>query len=1190
MYHYDLRGYQCFNKNRPNQQIACGGVAIYCKDFYSVTQIPLDTNIEAVAISVLYERQQISIINIYLPSNTNITQEDLHNLVQQAPSPRIILGDFNSHNIIWGSETTDSRGRLIEEFAHSRDLILLNSGKKTRFNAYSGNFSVIDLTFCDATLGPFLSWDTDEELYDSDHVPIHITNFHTRSKTQPTTHPKFNYKKANWEQFYNLIQSELNPVANPFTDIDLAVQNFTKLLHKAAYKNIPIIAPKTRSTYVPWWNSDCEQAINARNLAYKRLQRHNNEENLDEYKRLRAKAKFVIKKSKRESWTKFCSTINNEITMSELWRKVRSMKGISSSNYIASIESNGEILTENQDITEAIATFFENTSSDANFSPEFVQHKLREEQSEIENPINSENPINLPITLTELNDALKTCKNSTPGPDNIPYIFLRNLPPVANEYLLGIYNSIYIYNKFPLAWKTATILPIHKQGKSKTNISSYRPISLTCTMCKLLEKVISRRLTWCLERKQLLTNIQSGFRQNRSTHDNIITLESEITEAFLSQQKLLAVSIDIEKAFDMTWRHNIFKQLSEWHITGNILNYIRNFLTERTFEVIVNGVSSTKKMLHNGIPQGSVLSSLLFLIATNKISSHLNIPVKGIMFADDLVIYIRGKNLKTIETSMNQSLEKLQLWVENSGFKLSTKKTTCILFSKHKISSNLPNIKLYNKKIRYVNELNLLGVTFDNQLNWKQHLNNLKASCIKANNIIKVLAHQTWGADSNNLLYIYRCLVRSRIDYGAIGYASAKKTTLNKINSIQTNAVRTSLGAYRTSPVDSILCLASEPPLHYRRKQLTLTYATKIYAMTNNVSHKHTKAKRFQQVTQNSSCIAVPFYERVNRLLAEVQYQIPEMLSIQTPYYPPWTLTPKIDYQLTQYPKSDTHPSISINAFKELASRHDNAEWFYTDASSNQNAVGAAFLSDSVTHKYRLPPESSIFTAELFAIHQALAYILSSTKSVICICTDSLSSLQAIEQLYNKNPLVQMVQHLLHLNQMANKNITMIYVPSHVGIDGNEKADEAARQATEITSDPVKIYTHSDIKMYLKKLVNNLWQQSWNESSRALKSLKPLVQTKPYLPQDRKEQVVLTRLRIGHTRLTHEFLITRNTPPMCDICEEQVSVKHLLEGCGPNSEEESRPMSPSIGEILFQPQHYQMIMQHLKNSNIFNKI
>lgn len=165
---------------------------------------------------------------------------------------------------------------------------------------------------------------------------------------------------------------------------------------------------------------------------------------------------------------------------------------------------------------------------------------------------------NNPITITELRAALCNINNPSPGPDDIPSIFIKNLPESAIEQLLKIYN---ITQVFPDIWMNSLIIPLYKSGKQKLEPSSYRPISLTCCMCKLLEKIVNKRLIWLLEQRNLISHRQSGFRPNRRTLDNLTLLQTEILDSLVNKQETIAVFFDIQSAFEKIWRLKVLEKL-----------------------------------------------------------------------------------------------------------------------------------------------------------------------------------------------------------------------------------------------------------------------------------------------------------------------------------------------------------------------------------------------------------------------------------------------------------------------------------------------------------------------------------------------------------------------------------------------------------------------------------------------------
>ena len=701
---------------------------------------------------------------------------------------------------------------------------------------------------------------------------------------------------------------------------------------------------------------------------------------------------------------------------------------------------------------------------------------------------------------------------------------------------------------------------------------------------------------WYLEKYNLLTACQSGFRKHRSTNDNIIHLESQIHEAFANKQKLLAVFFDIEKAYDITWRHRIIRIIQDWNIIGNISAFIQNFLTNRSFKVRINGVLSNKKILQNGIPQGSVLSTTLFLIAINDIMISISLPVQANLYADDFVIYSKGTNIKTLESLIQQTINNIDTWTNSSGFKLSFEKTKCVLFSRTNQTTQ-PLLTLKGEALSFSNNIKFLGVFFDHKLNWKDHLNHLVLNCTKSINLLKILSHHSWGADMTHLLTIYRSIIRSRIDYGLIAYGSSRKSYLKAAKSIENKALRIITGAFPTTPIESLHCLVGEISLSDRIMSASLSYATKIAASTNNFNYDHTFSDRFKLIYDRNPNIIPPFYERVNRYLTQINFPLPTTIlpSINS-NTTPWTLSPiKLNTELSRYNKRDTHPQIILNAFHQLSTTFMNSEFIYTDASMNSedHSVGTATVTPNATLKFRLPKGSSVYTGEMFAIYQALTNIMNSYREGnYIICSDSLSSLQSIRQLYCHNPLTQLIQQMTYQLHLLNVSVTFVYVPSHIGILGNETADIAARDAaTSPTVETCDIHTQSDLICVLKKSINERWQQKWNNSNAKLKKVKPTINNILPLPPTRRDQVKISRLRLGHTRLTHGHLLAKENQPLCEFCHENITVEHVLIDCPQYVEERRNLKIGHISEALGENIHnLNDTIRFLKAINMYHKI
>lgn len=454
--------------------------------------------------------------------------------------------------------------------------------------------------------------------------------------------------------------------------------------------------------------------------------------------------------------------------------------------------------------------------------------------------------LNAPITEEEIRSILEKSGSTSPGPDDISNDMLKNLPQQGFEYIVDIFNFIWQKGVFPEIWKEAIVIPVQKPGKDNSKAINYRPISLTCNLCKVLEKIVSNRLRWKLEREQLLSANQFGFRENRFTLDHLVIIEAQASEAIIQGGHLLVVSMDMEKAYEMIWKERVIELLGKINIEGHMLDFIKNFLDERFLKVRINNNNSTKMKMENGLPQGSVLSVILFLIAINDIMECIDSPVQPALFADDLTLTCFGKNAEMTIKVMQRSMDKLEIWTNKTGFKFSESKSEYMFISRKKIPDH-PNLLLGNHPLKQKEQLKILGMILDKKLTWVPHITKLKTECLNRINIIKALSSTRHGATKTCLIKIYKTIIQSTLDYGSVLYDGANKNILKSIESVLNSASRLCLGAFRTSPIPSLLVEMGEVSLRDRRKFLCMKYASSISAVPQNPAFA--KIKNYNQNT-----------------------------------------------------------------------------------------------------------------------------------------------------------------------------------------------------------------------------------------------------------------------------------------------------------------------------------------------------
>jgi len=379
---------------------------------------------------------------------------------------------------------------------------------------------------------------------------------------------------------------------------------------------------------VPWWNKDCDKAVRDRNCGYRALRKYPTEDKAIEYKRLRAIACRVIKSAKKECWKRYCGKLGAETAVTEIWRAVHRKTGSNRKRKMPVLEEEGLFATSDLDKAKLCENNFRAVHSGANIG-EAGMRKRNEilEQNRYKLEINNDNSdvCNLFFSLEELHRAIGKGRKTAPGKDGISYEIVKNLSVIVLEEILALMNHIWQEGRLPSAWKHALVVPILKPGKDASKAGSYRPIALTSVLCKIMERMVTDRLVYKLEKKGWFTSVQSGFRRGRSTMDAVTSLDSDIKKAMVNREVLLAVFIDIEKAYDMLWKEGLVIKLYEAGVRGRMINWIQDFLKDRRIQVRVANAFSAGTDIDNGTPQGSVISPVLFNIMINDIFEEIGI-------------------------------------------------------------------------------------------------------------------------------------------------------------------------------------------------------------------------------------------------------------------------------------------------------------------------------------------------------------------------------------------------------------------------------------------------------------------------------------------------------------------------------------------------------------------------------------
>ena len=499
-----------------------------------------------------------------------------------------------------------------------------------------------------------------------------------------------------------------------------------------------------------------------------------------------------------------------------------------------------------------------------------------------------------------------------------------------------------------------------------------------------------------------------------------------------------------------------------------------------------------------------------------------------------------------------------------------------------------PCLFLYKKQIEVVSEKVFLGLTFDPKLSFVPHINTLKAKCQKVLNILKVLSHTQWGADGEVLIQLYRSLVRSKLDYGTIVYGSARPSYLSLLDPIHHAGLRLSTGAFRTSPVQSLYAEANEPPLGIRRIQLAMQYCIRLSDQTNNLAYECVFSDRLSELYNSRKSTIPRFGIRILDHLNNLGVPIEDLMGVPVaPPIPPWIIkTPNVIFDMSVHDKSLTPPEVLKTSLGIILDQYVGFAHIYTDGSKIENTVGSAAVYHNKAARTRLHDGATVFSAEMRAIYLALDIIESNDLDNTIILSDSMSGLMSLSKKKVSNIYTLLVLEKLY-RIGNNRNIIFCWVPSHVGITGNEKADVAARDALSLDPGDKKLPS-CDAKSLAKKYALALWENTWASiGPNKLKTIKP--DLGPTILRDigRRDQVVMHRIRIGHTHLTSVYLLKGQAPPKCQLCQTQLTVQHIIADCPQHAAQRTKTLGRYDMLDIFVHCPKETILQYLHDINVY---
>lgn len=731
---------------------------------------------------VTHNQKNLILACIYRSPSSSFIQflsalETVLNTLSMENKNVLLVGDININLLDSHSRTTSAYNDCLLGYGLT---CLIDS--YTRSNPRGSN-TLLDHAFCN--FNPRVSGVVDVDI--TDHYPIFIT-FDSPITQINTIFTALRFDKDNFiSAISNCDWSKVSSQADPQS----AVDTFSSLFSEAVSSSTHTIAynKKYQEPQSPWMTSALLTSLRKKDNLYRKVKRQPFNIALAlRYKSYCNTLNSLLKLAKKRYYNEeFIKNKNNHKKQWKLLNEFLNSPTINSP--ITKITHHNATYCHSDDIANAFSEYFCSSSNSSKNVPSPSLPRL------------PHSFFLFPSSSDEIVSAIRNLKNTSPGLDNICAHHLKMVAHIISQPLTHIINLIFSKGSFPDSLKRAKIIPIFKKG-DKDDIKNYRPISILPSLSKLIEQLFVKRLSSYLSKFNVIKPSQFGFRHGSSTNLALLSLTDFIKHSIDTGNFSGSVFLDLTKAFD-TLNHSIlFNKLDSYGITGPALNFLKSYLFNRKNVVFTGGSYSNIKITNQGVPQGSILGPLLFIIYINDLPDVI-CSAHCVLYADDTTVSCKAKTVPSLISKLNSVLSDVVLWCNNNDLTINPSKTQFMVFrSAHKHLLTSAAITMGPNTIHACDTVSFLGVRLDITLNFGLHLLDIKKKTAFG---IRALIKARPYFSTNALLSLYFSFIHSHFNYGIITWANTYHSYISSVQHIQNQAIRIITFSPRRSNAISLL-------------------------------------------------------------------------------------------------------------------------------------------------------------------------------------------------------------------------------------------------------------------------------------------------------------------------------------------------------------------------------------------------
>lgn len=1060
------------------------------------------------------------ICSAYFPGDNDELPDKIIKLVKHHDWDVLIGCDANAHHTQWGCLDTNPRGELVFDFIIVEGLNICNVGNTPTFhNAIRSTILDLTLTSNSRNLN-VRNWRVSSEESLSDHSWI-IFQLDFKPIKRPLIR---NPRKANWDVYETEVrrglQSEIGSI-NTIRELDSAVDSITKLMVDSFEKSCPL--PKSNGKVQPhWWSSEIKNLMKEtrklRNAARGEKNPEASEQIWERYRTHYRDLKYLIRKSKRESWKNFCESLEgiNEIS------RIRKIISKDPSSPVSITRDDGTWCDTNEQALDILLKTHFPGCIDADVNAELTSSIIT---------ISEELGSSDIIDREKIEWAIRSFQPfKAPGPDGIYPKMMQSVLKWLLPWFEEILKKSLISGHIPNVWKSVRVTFIPKAGKvSHTTPKDYRPISLSSFFLKTMERILEIHIRQCIPRN-LLSKNQHAYMKGRSTETALHAVVGCIEKGLKDKEYTLAAFLDIEGAFNNVTSGAIEEAMTDLSVPDTIKRWVMSMLSTRKIYSEL-GDSKIAKNVFRGTPQGGVISPLLWLMVVNRVLNTLDRKgITAVAYADDVVLMSRGKFLDTLSDLLTNGLNCLKRWADDRGLGVNSTKTELVLFTnRHKI----PDFKkpiLGRQELSLSDEAKYLGIILDRKLNWNKNMEERRKKAFNALYICKKFMGRSWGTSPKISHWLYTSVVRPVLTYGCLVWWTAieKKKHITALAGVQRSAGLCITGALRSTPTAAIEIILDLKPIDLFIKNVAMKGAARL--MTIGLFKQGTIGH--SKITQHFERFA---YRQSDYMLEELSFGNNFSCQINN--------------------REDWAGGIVVSS--------DDLN-IYTDGSKMDCGTGAGVYSADLelAESIKLSSENTVFQAEIVGILNAARYIKERgiCNKNISIYSDSQAAIKALSRSAFRSRIVW--DCVNSLREIGNtNNVKIVWVPGHEGHIGNENADQLARDGSALplseNSNLCKIPLTS-VKNCIDAVTDRDHAVRWTSLSdcRISKSFWPIPdksRSHKLLEMSRWSVQRITAIITGHNLLRkHAKRLGLCSDDTCRFCEEFDSSEdsiHIVSEC-----------------------------------------